>query len=67
MCKCAAKVDIDLAKYNTVLITTMFSHQVLLRTEKLDAKKRGKAATILASFCPFCGQKYHADKPERVA
>lgn len=58
MCKCIAKVDRDLAKYNTVLVTTLFSQQALLRTEKLDAKKRGKASTILASFCPFCGIPY---------
>lgn len=30
----------------------------ILETVKLDDKKREKPKSILAKYCPFCGEKY---------
>lgn len=64
MCNCVAKVNVNLAKYNTVLETTLFSFWALVRTGKVDRKKRGKPSTVAASYCPFCGNKYPSKKSD---
>lgn len=30
-----------------------------VRTVKIDSKKRGRPITLLASFCPFCGEQHY--------
>jgi hypothetical protein len=32
--------------------------------EKLDDKKRGKLPSLLATFCPFCGERYEPKQRE---
>ena len=59
-CGCAKMVQASLAELNTTLVTTLFTGQVLLRTEKTDTRKRGRAIAVVASFCPFCGAAYVA-------
>ena len=59
-CGCAGIVEASLAQRNTTLVTTLFTGQVLLRTEKADTSKRGKVIAVVASFCPFCGVAYVA-------
>lgn len=34
----------------------------VVATEKIDTSKRGKAALLFASYCPFCGEKYEPAK-----
>lgn len=58
-CDCIAKVNGHLAAYNTRLTFSLFGPRVtFIQTDKLDAKKRGKPSLMVASFCPFCGDKY---------
>lgn len=30
----------------------------MILLEKADKKKRGELPTLIATFCPFCGEKY---------
>lgn len=30
----------------------------MIALEKIDEKKRGKPPTLLATCCPFCGERY---------
>jgi len=49
-----------LKEHNVRLVSTMFSKPevVVVETAKIDTKKRGRPPVMLASFCPFCGEKY---------
>jgi len=37
---------------------TMKANRVKIATCKIDEKNRQKPITLLASYCPFCGEKY---------
>lgn len=60
MCNCIKETNEMLAEHNTVLVSTMFRKPdaVVIATDKLDSKKRGRAGIMVASFCPFCGERY---------
>lgn len=67
MCKCADAVDAELAAKNgrlafgfTVREGRMELTRPLIQLEKLDGKKRGKLPSLVASYCPFCGEKLRA-------
>lgn len=59
--KCFAAADKALAEHNTgidyVYSITDSDVRVRIGTYKLNTAKRGKAKTLLASHCPFCGAK----------
>lgn len=63
-CDCISETNKLLAEHNTVLVTTMFRKPdaVVVATDKLASKQRGKPALMIASFCPFCGEPYSAQK-----
>lgn len=67
MCSCISEMNNMLREHNTCLVTTMFRQPevVAVRTDKINSKARKGAATVIASFCPFCGEKYA--KPEAQA
>lgn len=69
MCDCISETDKMLAEHNTTLVTTLFGipQRVAVSTAQL-ATGRGKkrAAIMIASFCPFCGEKYGAASPSAV-
>ncbi len=66
MCDCVKKTNALLAQYNTRLVLPMIGPQrVLIETTKADNQKRGKPASMFASFCPFCGERYQADQESR--
>lgn len=65
MCDCIAKLDEKLKNHNgkialAILLPAEGSNQlrsrVLVQTEKLDSAKRKKVPTVMASYCPFCGE-----------
>lgn len=67
MCGCIQKLDGMLAPQNTRLVTTLFGNppRVVLRTEQVETGRgKAKAAHLLATFCPFCGDRYV--KPEEA-
>lgn len=63
VCTCVDKVNEKLKDYNTILSKTLILNfttgkantNISIATEKIDVKKRGKAKTVLATYCPFCG------------
>lgn len=61
MCECQNTTNEMLKKYNAALQFSYFGEfRAFVQTIKLDEKKRGKRPLMLASYCPFCGEKYPA-------
>jgi hypothetical protein len=65
MCDCITKVQKSLVEYNTqvdvclgIRDNTFKFLDVYLGTHKIDKKKRGQPKNVVASYCPFCGEKY---------
>ena len=75
MCKCISDVNGHLKERNTRLATSFCISRDLgrmdalpiIQSEKIDSKIRGKAMTVVPTFCPFCGTKYPRadDVPEQ--
>jgi hypothetical protein len=66
-CENLQKVQTQLAaKNNTKLRQSIFMDgtetPLLIETEKLDDRKRGKAVSMFVTLCPFCGEKWKADE-----
>lgn len=65
MCDCITKINERLKDENSRLVLCwsltrglgLASETVALRTEKINTRNRKKMGAI-ASFCPFCGEKY---------
>lgn len=67
-CTCIADVNKDLAEHNGQIVCTMFgTSKAIVSTYKLDEKRRGKPPIMVASYCPFCGERYALDGPEKPA
>ena len=63
MCDCIKRIEDDLKKHpegaNTILVTTLFGEpKAVVATCKRQDSVRKKASLVLASYCPFCGEKY---------
>lgn len=63
MCECIQNIDADLKDAGQALNATMFGLRRplidLIRTDKwVSETRRGKPRVIIASYCPFCGEKY---------
>lgn len=66
-CACISEMNAMLAKHNGALVTTLFGNPERTCVEVYQLKTgRGtkKPPKALASFCPFCGQKYEAEAVE---
>lgn len=61
MCDCIQQTNEMLKEHNIRLVSTMFAKPevVVIQTEKIDSKKRGRPPVMLASYCPFCGEKHN--------
>lgn len=66
MCDCIAKIDEHLSQYNTKLNAALgvidgqiYLLGVKIETYKINTKQRGPAKKVVATYCPFCGEKYN--------
>ena len=64
MCDCRMKMDAELAARNGKLAIAIqvtkdlgLVGRYVVATEKLDKAKRKPVPTVVASYCPFCGEK----------
>lgn len=61
-CDCITATDKLLAEHNATIVATLglfgAPSRVAIECEKRDPKKRGKPPRLIATFCPFCGEKY---------
>lgn len=62
MCDCIQKFDEHLKEFNTKIEFPLWTGSGVLspfiQTIKISDKKRGKPKSVMASHCPFCGEKY---------
>ena len=65
MCNCIVELNKKLIERNTrIVIPITFGSNLslmggpIIKTEKIDSKKRVGPVNVLASYCPFCGNKY---------
>lgn len=70
MCDCITQIDEKLKEYNTGIDASISLKEDIpvkakVATYKLDSKKRGNAMSLVATFCPFCGQRYYENDPSR--
>jgi len=65
-CNCVADFNLKLRDHNTRIVETigiprdgraMFTRPTIT-TEKIESRKRGRAAIAVPGFCPFCGNRY---------
>lgn len=70
MCNCIEKFNEHLKEFNTEVHLPFWSRSGILapfvETRKIDSGKRGKPRSVIATYCPFCGEKY-ADRSEDAA
>lgn len=68
-CDCVTATDKMLVEHNATVVTTLglfgAPRRVSLEVEKLDSKKRGRPPRLIASYCPFCGEKYRSAIPAK--
>ena len=64
MCDCIAKMNEKLQDHNckvtrAVQITDALGlvARTVVQTEKLDRTKRKKPPVVMATYCPFCGER----------
>jgi hypothetical protein len=58
MCTCAAQMDEKLKPLGHALVTTLFGEPKVCIETYRERKGAKRAPKVLASFCPFCGEKY---------
>lgn len=68
-CNCVADFNRKLAEHNTRIIETigiprdggpMFTRP-MIRTEKIETRKRVGPAIAVPTYCPFCGVRYDVE------
>lgn len=66
MCECVSEMNERLKDHNgrvsIAILMPAAGHnnlraRVLVQTEKLDRAKRKKLPSVIATYCPFCGEK----------
>lgn len=55
--ECFDEIDEKLSKSNTRLLRNVLnSNHVFIETTRID-NRRKRATVVIASYCPFCGEK----------
>ncbi len=72
MCDCMSNIDKHLKAQepanNTMLVFNLLGPaRAVIATCKRDEKKRQKAAYMLATYCPFCGERYETEAKSTIA
>lgn len=64
MCDCVKKFDEALAKHNGRIAMAIqvtgaqnLTARICVATEKIDKAKKKPVPSVVANFCPFCGEK----------
>jgi hypothetical protein len=64
MCNCVKRLNEALAPKNGRIVMAMqitenlnLLSRLCIATEKLDKSKRKPVPTLVANYCPFCGEK----------
>lgn len=64
MCECIERMNGSLAQHNgriavAIQITPSMDlrSRLIVQTEKLDKSRRKPVPTVVATYCPFCGEK----------
>lgn len=66
MCNCHGRINAKLKEKNARLVTgfhlaadsIMKSLPPIIALEKIDTSKRGKPPILIATYCPFCGERF---------
>lgn len=65
MCNCRAAVNKNLVNENAKIAVGLFFGNSridlappMIVLERIDSSRRGKLPNLIASYCPFCGEKY---------
>jgi hypothetical protein len=62
-CDCKRQLEEMLSLHNSRLVGNILNPaDVLIWTEKINSRKRGAAKVVIATFCPFCGEKINREK-----
>jgi len=64
MCNCNDVINDHLAQHGSKLETSWFpeSPRVFIKTYVTEKKRGRKAPYMMATYCPFCGEKYPEEK-----
>lgn len=66
-CNCIDSVNELLKPHNSELVHTLgfggTPCRTVIQTSKIASKQRGQAKAMLATFCPFCGERYAPAPP----
>lgn len=64
MCSCIAEINALLARHNTAIVANPVGPaRACVSTYPLDAGKPYTPPTLMATYCPFCGESYDAEAP----
>ena len=69
MCDCITTVNADLKQHNTMLVFTLLGNpsRTVIDTMQIETGRgKKRALPVVASYCPFCGERYEA-KAEQAA
>jgi hypothetical protein len=72
MCNCIPDIDVKLAEHGQTLNTTILAEPrraiiSLIRKDKwILENRREKPTSFLATYCPWCGEKYPEPTKEEV-
>jgi hypothetical protein len=59
--KCIREINKTLKVGNTMLVRNMLNpNHIFVATQKIEKKRGQKTMSVIATYCPFCGEKMEA-------